>query len=505
MYRSSVIDALEITASKYPNKKAIVDEKMSVSWSEFRNNSLQVAQMLLDYQKTNNITGNRSVVIYMDKNVSALQAIFGVIYRGCYYTPIDVKMPLDRVEKILDSLKPTCIIADAKNASKIQGVTEIAVLSIDDASEANVDEAMLLQDASGIIDTDLLYVFYTSGSTGSPKGVMLTHRAVLDFVDSCVDTFDITEKEIIGNQGAFYFDLSTLDIYCASATGATLHIIPKKFFKFPIRLLEYIAKEQINMIYWVPSALVVTANMGTLGSVDISCLKKVTFCGEVMPCKQLNMWMKELPEATFVNMYGPTETTCASTYYVVNRAFEDTDSLPIGVPFKNTRVYLMDDNLREVKLGEIGEICIEGTSLAEGYFGDAQKTKEAFREIDINGRLVRVYRTGDLAKYNEFGELIYISRKDFQIKHMGHRIELGEIETAINVLTDGSESCCVYDDENKQIVAFVAADMSDDELLDGLKKAVPAYMVPGRIVTMPAIPHNNNGKIDRAGLKGMLL
>lgn len=494
---SNMTDYLERTAERFPDKTAFVDSEREISYAAFREEVRRAASAII-------ASGIRkgSVVIYLDKNITALQAIWGVIYSGCSYTTIDIHMPLSRIEKIMETLEPSLIITDEAHRNVFQETAQGAQILTTEMLAGHVtQEGAVEARRNGIIDTDVLYTFFTSGSTGVPKGVIIPHRAVADFVQAAVERFDITEKERIGNQGAFHFDLSTLDIYCTVAAGAVMYIIPPKFFKFPVKLLEYIAENRINMIYWVPSALVLVANLRALQAVDVSCLKKITFCGEVMPCKQLNVWRKYVPDAMYVNMYGPTETTCASTYYIVDREFDDGDSLPIGVPFQNTRVLLLTEDGREAREGESGEICIAGSSLAYGYYKNEEKTRESFVTYQNGAYEEKIYKTGDLARYNEYGELIYLSRKDFQIKHMGHRIELGEIETAINSIAAVTECCCMYDEQKHKIVAFLETEAEENEISDRLKTMLPEYMLPNKYHFLETMPHNANGKIDRAALK----
>lgn len=509
MYKNNIFKWLKETVSKYPDKTAFIQGEQSVTWKEFYDNSVKIATQIIEAERKKDITGNVPIVIYMNKSIVALQSIMGVILSGGSYTPVDVKMPQERVLTIEKQLIPVFVMTDEDNIERANRYFNTEQLIVSEKMLATTEllskqEEDIEEIARSTIDTDILYTFFTSGSTGVPKGVIITHRAVIDFIQSAIETLDITENEIIGNQGDFHFDLSTLDIYCAIATGATVHLIPKQFFKFPIKLVDYIAENNINFIYWVPSALVLVANMEMLGEANIECLKKVTFCGEVMPCKQLNYWRRYLPESTFVNMYGPTETTCASTFYFVEKDFADDDILPIGKPFANTRIYILDEELKPVHNGEIGEICISGSSLSEGYLNDENKNKNSFCYLDEGNIKRKIYRTGDLAKIDCNGNIIYISRKDFQIKHMGHRIELGEIENAINVLSSGKENCCVYDSNCNQIVAFVEKGLDIELLKRKLKDIIPSYMIPGKYVELDAIPHNVNGKVDRAALKGKL-
>lgn len=505
--QSNVIEWLERTAKKLSDKIAIVDENGYISYKEFREKSISIAQKINCTKETLGICGKIPVVVYLENGLSVITSFMGIAYGGDFYSPIDVDMPQPRVDKILEVLQPRIVITSKKlkeSFEKFDFTGEYIIY--EDISVITDVESTATELTKRIIDTDLLYVLFTSGSTGVPKGVSITHRAVIDYIDWVTETFDISAKDSFGNQAPFYFDNSILDIYSCIKTGATLYIIPKKLFFQPVPLLEYIKENRINTIFWVPSALIVVSKLKAFRNIDLSdTLKRVLFCGEVMPNKQLNIWRKYLPNVTYANLYGPTEITDACTYYIVDREFSDEEPLPIGVPMKNTDILVLNDKDELVKGDEVGELCVRGTSLAMGYYNNPEKTKEAFVQNPLNTAVPEIiYRTGDLVKYNEYGEIIYLSRKDFQIKHLGHRIELGEIETAVSSLEEVTLCCCLYDEKRQKIVLFIDVQLEREYIKAKIDKLIPEYMIPGKVIYLEKMPMNANGKIDRVKLKELL-
>ena len=427
--KANVTYWLDETAARFPDKTAYADENKEITFSELRAQARAIASEL-----TQRGLFKKPVAIFLEKGVDVLVSFMGAAYSCNFYSPIDVDMPGSRVNKILEVLEPAVVITtgtlrEVFSAYDYKGefllLEEVLVSDVqDDALEAARGKG---------IDTDLLYVLFTSGSTGVPKGVTINHRAVIDYIDWVTETFDITEKDSFGNQAPFYFDNSILDIYSTLKTGATTYIIPKTLFAQPVLLLEYLKEKKINTIFWVPSALIVVAKLKAFKNVDLSdTLRRVLFCGEVMPNKQLNVWRRFLPDVQYANLYGPTEITDACTYYIVDREFSDEEPLPIGFPMLNTDILVLNEKNEPVTGEEAGELCVRGTSLSMGYYKNPEKTKEAFVQNPLNQAVPElIYRTGDVVKYNERGEIVYLSRKDFQIKHMGHRIELGDRKSVV--------------------------------------------------------------------------
>ena len=362
---------------------------------------------------------------------------------------------------------------------------------------AEIDSAL-----KTVTDSDPIYIMYTSGSTGAPKGVTIPHRGVLLFARWAERTFGWTSGTVIANQAPLYFDVSVMDVYGAMRCGGHLILTPEALFHFPNKLPEFLRDNAVTHIYWVPTVMINIANSGALDGVELPALKTIAFAGEVMPNKQLNVWRRALPGRVFANLYGPTETDVC-TAYVVDREFADSEPLPIGSPLPDMHVLLLGEDGKAVRPGETGEICVSGSGILLGYWNNPEQTARAFASDPDNAAYpTRYYRTGDLGWWNERGELMYSGRRDGQIKLRGNRIELGEIEAAARMLPGAENVCAVFDKPRQEIVLFVEAaeEITMRTARKELRGAIPAYMMPGRVVTMAQLPHNANDKIDRVYL-----
>ena len=493
-----VTDYLDKSSNNFPNKVAFADTKRAITFHDLQVESKKIGTSLLlnHYQK-------KPIAIYLDKSVECLCSFMGVAYSGNYYTDIDVSMPIERVIKIIDVLSPVAIITDYAHKDMVQNFAiNQKILIYEEIKKEKIDENLINASLISCTDTDVLYVLFTSGSTGNPKGVVISHRAVISYTEWGSHTFSINSDTIFGNQTPFYFSMSVFDIYQTLRNGCTMYIIPKVNFSFPIKLLEFIAEKKINFIYWVPSALCIVANLRALGERDISCLKYVLFAGEVMPAKQYNMWKKALPNTIFANLFGPTEVTDICNYYIINRPIQDDEVIPIGGPCQNTKMIILNENNQEANKGEIGELCVAGSILAYGYYGDKNKTEQVFIQNPLNHLYPEIiYKTGDLVEYNQNNELIYKGRKDFQIKHMGHRIELGEIEAGTSSITGVESTCCLYDSRRSLIILCYTGSIEEKSLFTAIKNILPSYMIPNKRIKLKSMPLNLNGKIDRQKLK----
>lgn len=498
----SVLDYLEESAERFPEKIVFADDKDKICYHEFQNQAKAVATALADCVK---VGRNQPVVVFIERSIESLISFFGVAYSGNFYVPVDCQMPAKRIELIFQTLSPKAAIVTEGTKKVMEELPyDGKVLELQELIRTKVNQEILDKIAAQRIDTDPLYAMFTSGSTGVPKGVLVGHRSVIDLIDNFKEEFGFDETLMLGNQAPFDFDVSVKDIYSTVKNGGTMHVIPKVMFSMVASLIDYLNKNEINTVIWATSALRIIENLNVFSQKTPAYLRTVMFSGEVMPNKVLNYWRKYLPDAMYVNLYGPTEITCNCTFYKVDKPFANEDTLPIGTAFQNTDILLLDgERKNEVEFGQVGEICVRGSSLALGYYNNWEKTKEAFIQNPLNSWYPElIYCTGDLGRYVEDGNLMFISRKDYQIKHMGHRIELGEIEIAINALSFVEAACCIYDEKEEKIVLFYQAiEQCDRELLKSLGKVIPRYMFPNKMMYFERLPLNKNAKIDRTWLK----
>jgi len=500
----NVLEYFEKTVLKHKEKIAIIDNESKLTFNELE----KCAKNLCHHINIKTNATNQPVSIFLPKGVNSIIAFLGTLYSGNFYVPLDIESPQKRLDTIINNLEPKIIITTKKYLEilLLQKLDKNRILLIDEIFNKKItyNNKLILQNIENIIDVDPVYTIYTSGSTGTPKGVVISHRGVIDYIDWAVNCFYINSDTIIGNQAPFCFDNSTLDIYLCLATGATLIIIPKYLFIFPVRLLEYIKEKEINFIFWVPSVLTSIANIKLLDKVDVNCLKKILFAGEVMPMKHLNYWRKRLKNSLFANLYGPTEITVDCTYYIVEKDFHNDESLPIGIPCRNSDVFILNKDDKKADKNEKGELCVRGSSLALGYWNNFKKTDEVFTQNPLNKNYPdKIYRTGDIVYKNKEGLIIFVGRKDSQIKHQGYRIELGEIENAVLSISEIDNACVIYNDKDKNIILFYESKniVTPIEIRKELIKYLPKHMLPTVFTKLDKLPKNPNGKIDRLALK----
>jgi amino acid adenylation domain-containing protein len=512
---NTILDVLEETCKKFEDKIAVKDPERSLKWGEFLIKSKNAGRRLAAFDLERK-TGY-PIALLGDKSVSLLVAMTGVIYAGGFYIVINPEQPSNRISKILEVSKPEILVCERKYKKKLdESGYNGKVLELETLTELNndyylsstYDDSKLSacqlanQDTMSIIRKKLdrespLYGIFTSGSTGTPKCVLVSHGAVIDFIGHFSKIFAFEENDVIASQAPFDFDVSIKDIFTAFFTGASLLLIPREYFSTPKTLMDYICDNGVTSLTWAVSALCIISGFNCFSYRIPDRLRRIMFSGEVMPMKQLNIWMDNISNARFVNLYGPSEITCNCTYYEIKRRFDNDEKLPLGQAFPGRKVFLLDKDGREIKgKNEIGEIAVSGESLAKGYYNNPNETEKHF--VNLNGQ--RTYLTGDLALIGEDKELYFAGRKDFQIKHMGHRIELEEIERSIDKI-EGVERClCTFDQKKNRIYAYYKGIIDKKMLHQKLKADLPLYMVPNRFFHIKEFILNKNGKADRKRL-----
>lgn len=506
---NSAVRLLDDAADRYKDKIAVSDENENLSFIQLQKIGHSIATALLNVSDGGYMP--EPVMVFLPKSVRCIASFMGAMYSANPYVPIAYDMPPSRIQKIVDLLEGRGhIITDENGLDIIKSMSVPDTMHIhiyNDISKRDADCDSIYKALDTVVDTDPIYIMFTSGSTGEPKGVTVPHRGAVDYALWVQRTFGIDEHTKLGNQAPFYFDNSIFDIYSMLLTGAQMNIIPETLFMFPSKLPEYIRDNNITTIFWVPTVMINVANSGALSEIEMPTLKTVAFCGEVMPNTQLNIWRKNHPQAVYANLYGPTEISDVCTYYIVDREFNDSDPLPIGRACENMRIIILNEQNEIAKPNEQGELCVIGTGVSLGYWNKPEISDKVFVQNPANPFYEeRIYRTGDLAYITDDGLIMYDGRMDNQVKVKGNRIELGEIECAAMCVEGVKGACAVFDAPNEQIVLFVE---STQELIlrkfnNELKKYIPKYMLPSRLVVMEKFPHTANDKIDRVTLKKSL-
>ena len=505
-----IIRRFEETVKLYPDSTAVIDNEGDVTFQELRQKALTIGAAIkvrLDGKI------NQPVSIFLSESADYVAAILGVLYSGNFYVPLIKNSAKKHLKTIVDNIQPEVIITDYESASALvrSGISISKQMLLEEIYEDGTQKKNAFVDGyRQITDKDPVYIMHTSGSTGIPKGVVIAHGGLVDYIEWVGNTFQMDATKRISSKTSFGFDNSILDIFSMVFYGALLvlrYVKEKKpdLNKVLLEMLRELKGYKINFIFWVPLYLKLFADHDLFKEGVPNDLKQVTFCGEVMPNKQLNYWRKHLPETLYANLYGPTEVTDVCSYYIVDRPFEDDEPLPIGKACENMSILILSDDLKPVVPRESGEIYAKGTGVALGYWRNPSETAKVFVQSPLHNDYPDIYyKTGDLGMFNEYGEILFLGRKDTQIKYFGTRIELGEIEVAACAM-DGIEDCVVLFDSVEAVMTLVYQAPAEIEKLEIMRFLHDKVMaVPTRYVHIKRFPHNNSGKVDRMELRKLL-
>ena len=489
-----ILSRFEQTVRAMPDKLACACEDERYTFAGLRSLAARLGARVRHLQPQPGAVG-----VLVRRGASTVAEFLAVVYAGSFYVPLDPDMPDHKLRTILDDAGIRVLLGEEEHRPLLGRIGfDGPFLTPASAGETEAEAPEAGEDTP-------LYMVYTSGSTGKPKGVLKSHGAVVSFIDAFAKTFGLGPEEILGNQNPFFFDASAKDLYLMALTGATMEIIPSEKFIFPVRLMEYMNQRGVTYICWTPTALSLVTQMNTFKKILPETLRKVLFVGEVFPIKQLHRWLTALPELRYVNLYGSSEIAGICCWYEIPPGTLP-EQLPMGVPLSNCRVWLHGEEGFVTEPDVLGEVWIESPALALCYYGDPEKTAGTFCvEALPDGRMARVLKSGDLARYDSAGNLVFSSRSDFQIKHMGRRIELGEIEAAADALAEIQRCCCLYNTAKNRIELFCelapGAEADGKRIIHLLRERLSEYMLPSVAHILPEMPFNANGKIDRTRLK----
>ena len=509
------------SAEKHPNKIAVVYQDKKINYAELDIVTNQLSHRLV----AEGVQRGDRVGFYLNKSIESIISIFAILKAGGVYVPLDPSAPAKRLSYIIRNCGIRCLMSSHHKLKNLEPLflkecSLERVIVMDNAVNALtgkfptikfvnwqdiVDSPLTHLPTVERIDTDLAYILYTSGSTGDPKGVMISHLNAFTFINWAFEQYHIQPTDRVSNHAPLHFDLSIFDIFTTFKAGATLFLVPEQASLFPKTLIKFIQDNEITVWYSVPSILIHLLIHGNLKKYKFSHLRLILFAGEVFPVKYLRELIEIIPHAEYHNLYGPTETNVCTFYHVKEIEPGRIKPIPIGKACPNIEVFALNENNEVIKPGEEGELYVRGSCVAEGYWGDPEKTRSVFLlnflRTDFEEKM---YRTGDIVTLDEEGNYYLIGRRDHMIKSRGYRIELGEIESVLYSHPSIKEVGVVAipdDSIGNRIKAFIVPtepeSLTKVELNKYCSERMPRYMIPEVTEFREILPKTSTGKIDR--------
>jgi len=515
------------SASRCPERPAVVFMDRMLTYADLHSQSDRLAAFLSDCGVA---VGDR-VGIMQQKSIESVVALFAILKTGAAYVPIDPSVPAQRARHIIKHCDLRHIITTYQQAKRIMtdiddlplqkmiitkpqkeiegDGSRIAFIRWDDIMSRSPHDFH----SPNMSDTNPAYILHTSGSTGIPKGVVLSHLNALSFVNMAGTFFEINETDRFANHAPLHFDLSVFDIFVAILRAACIVIIPDYLSAFPVRLVEYVSEKQVSIWNSVSSVLILLADKGKIDRCSLDSMRIVHFSGDILPVKYLRILQESMPRATFYNIYGQTEANSSMCFRVDKTKIDDTKPIPIGRPFPNFEVFVMGEHRVVSEPNEEGELYVKSSTTAIGYWGDDIMTLEKFPSDPRRAQIQsRVYRTGDIVKIGSDWNYYFVGRKDHMIKSKGYRIEIPEIESAIHNHQSVKQAAVVaIPDEaiGNRIIVYICP-VAEVELRIGdisafCSNILPKYMIPEEFIICDALPTTSTGKVDRKTLREMYM
>ena len=495
---SNMLEYLEATADRVPERTAFYDDRETLTYAVL----LEAAQRIGSALSETAAPGSAVALLLDARSIRNIPALYGVLYAGCAYAPLDISMPPERLRQLLELLSPSTILTDERGERALRQLDFAFshVLDYGAAAEHSIDKVKLemIRRHSSVYDP--MSILYTSGSTGVPKGSIQTHFSYLHWTQATIETYNFDETVLFGNQSPFFSANSIIDIFPPVALGATVYLLPAGVLTFPKKLIECLNREHVTELTMTPSSFAVAVNAGVLTSGCLPELRYGIMSGESMSWPPLKAWMQATPNASWWHFYGSTEMFSVAVGKVTGPP-RIGERLPVGKPFALTHILFLDENGEQAAPGVPGEMLLHSPWVSVGYHRDAVRTQNAW-VVDPLGRgnCERFYRGGDIGYLREDGQLIVLGRRDSQLKHMGYRMELGEVEAALGSIPGWQDGCVLFDREKGNLWCFYTGSLSEKTLQKELKARLARYMLPDVYVHLEELPHTASMKLNRAAL-----